>query len=533
MMKVFPTLQRRLGRMPIGPKLTAAFGSVLLLTAVLGVAALGALGSVNNASGELADKWMPGVGRLASARSAILEFRENEVKHANATDASYLPDYEDKMAAARQAIDSNLAAYLALDGGTPDPALYEAFRKPWLEYLGVHDKLVALVHAGKREDARDISDGAAKMSLDDAVGALDQLSAAGFDAGRMAATRATAVFKQARVIVVALIALILLVGLVMAVVITRSLLRQLGGQPNTAAELARAVAEGDLTTPVHVQAGDTTSLMSCLHAMQLSLSQVVGAVRTNAEQVATASAQIAAGNQDLSGRTEQQASALQQTAATAEVLGSTVKTNAASARHANTLARSASEVAVKGGAEVLQVVDTMHGISDSARKISDIIGVIDGIAFQTNILALNAAVEAARAGEQGRGFAVVASEVRALAQRSAAAAKEIKTLISGSVQRMEQGSAIANQAGATMSEVVDAIRRVTDIVAEISAASANQSQGVAEVGKAVSQMDAATQRNAALVEESAAAANSLRDQSRRLVDAVAVFKTAPGQAVHS
>jgi methyl-accepting chemotaxis protein len=241
--------------------------------------------------------------------------------------------------------------------------------------------------------------------------------------------------------------------------------------------------------------------------------------------VALASKEIAEGNQDLSGRTEQQASALQQTAATTQTLGTTVRTNAASAQHANSLAHNASDVAAKGGAVVLQVVDTMQGISDSARKISDIIGVIDGIAFQTNILALNAAVEAARAGEQGRGFAVVASEVRALAQRSAAAAREIKSLISGSVERMEKGSALANDAGDTMTEVVDAIRRVTDIVAQISAASTEQSQGVAEVSEAVSQMDQATQHNAALVEESAAAAASLRDQSRQLVDAVAVFKT--------
>jgi len=518
-------LRHRLARMRVGRKLAAAFGAVLLLTAVLGAAAIDALGAVSHASSELADRWMPGVGHLASARAAILEFRENEIKHATATDPSYLPDYEDKMAAARQTIDTELAAYRALDGGAPDPALDQAFRKPWEEYLAVHEKLVALAHAGKQDDARDISDGAAKMSLDDAILALDQLTTAGFDAGKQAATHADGVYRKARIIVVGLICVTLLVGLVMAVTITHSLLRQLGGQPGAAAEVARAVAQGDLTTDVQVEPGDTTSLMACLHAMQVSLCQVVNAVRSNAEQVASASTQIAEGNQDLSGRTEQQASALQQTAATTQVLGSTVRTNAASAQHANTLAHSASEVAAKGGAVVLQVVDTMQGISDSARKIADIIGVIDGIAFQTNILALNAAVEAARAGEQGRGFAVVASEVRALAQRSAAAAREIKSLISGSVDRMEQGSALANQAGATMTEVVDAIRRVSDIVAQISAASADQSQGVADVSKAVNQMDQATQHNAALVEESAAAAAGLRDQSRQLVEAVAVFKT--------
>jgi methyl-accepting chemotaxis protein len=529
-MRFIARLRSALGRMRLGRKLAAAFALVLLLTAGLGVAALNALVNVRGASNELADIWLPGVGHLAAARSAILEFREFEVKHATTTDASYLPEYEDKMAAARQRVDTELAAYEGLANGPPNAELFAAFRKPWQDYLAVHERLVGLVHAGKQEDARDISDGAANMAQDDAIAALDRLNAADFESGRLAAQRAGGVYSRARVLVVCLIALALVLGLVLAVGITRSLLHQLGGQPAAAAELARAVASGDLTTDVRVAPGDTTSLMACLHSMQISLSQVVAAVRGNAEQVAAASSQIADGNLDLSGRTEQQASALQQTAATTELLGTTVRNNAANAQRANALAHDASKVAARGGGEVLQVVDTMNGINESARKISDIIGVIDGIAFQTNILALNAAVEAARAGEQGRGFAVVASEVRALAQRSAAAAKEIKTLIGGSVDRMAQGSVLANQAGATMTEVVEAIRRVSAIVGEISAASADQSQGVAEVGKAVNQMDEATQRNAALVEESAAAAKSLRDQSRQLVDAVAVFKTGAASA---
>jgi methyl-accepting chemotaxis protein len=240
--------------------------------------------------------------------------------------------------------------------------------------------------------------------------------------------------------------------------------------------------------------------------------------------VATASAQIAQGNQDLSSRTEEQASALQQTAATMEQLGTTVRSNADSAKQANQLALGASAVAAQGGDVVGKVVTTMQGINDSSRKIGDIIGVIDGIAFQTNILALNAAVEAARAGEQGRGFAVVASEVRSLAQRSAEAAKEIKALIGRSVEQVEQGTALVDQAGKTMGEIVGSIQRVSDIVAEITAASAEQSDGVQQVGDAVSQMDQATQQNAALVEESAAAAESLKGQAQQLVQAVAVFK---------
>ena len=258
--------------------------------------------------------------------------------------------------------------------------------------------------------------------------------------------------------------------------------------------------------------------------MQTALIGVVGNVRQGAEGVSTASAEIASGNNDLSARTEQQASALEETAASMEELGSTVKQNAENARQANQLALSASEVAVRGGEVVGQVVETMKGINESSQKIADIISVIDGIAFQTNILALNAAVEAARAGEQGRGFAVVASEVRSLAGRSAEAAKEIKGLIHASVERVEHGTALVDQAGTTMSEVVSSIKRVTDIMGEISAASNEQAAGVAQIGEAVQQMDQATQQNAALVEEMAAAASSLKSQAGDLVDTVRVFK---------
>jgi len=294
-----------------------------------------------------------------------------------------------------------------------------------------------------------------------------------------------------------------------------------------ARQVAEQVRDGDLATRTTDAARDEISpLLAALAEMQQSLSRVVGSVRGNADSVATASAQIAQGNLDLSGRTEQQASALQQTAATMEELGTTVRNNADSAKQANQLAQSASSVAAQGGEVVGQVVTTMQGINDSSRKIGDIIGTIDGIAFQTNILALNAAVEAARAGEQGRGFAVVASEVRSLAQRSAEAAKEIKALIGRSVEQVEQGSALVDQAGKTMGEIVGSIQRVSDIVAEITSASVEQSSGVQQVGQAVTQMDQATQQNAALVEESAAAAESLKHQANQLVQAVAVFRLA-------
>ena len=316
-------------------------------------------------------------------------------------------------------------------------------------------------------------------------------------------------------------------GALLAVLVTRSIVLPMQ-QGRKAAE---CIADGDLTQPLDTSSSDEAGqLLQALATMQGKLATIVSNVRRNAEGVANASAEIAQGNNDLSARTEQQASALEQTSASMEQLGSTVRQNADNARQANQLAMSASTVAAQGGDVVAQVVQTMKGINDSSQKIADIISVIDGIAFQTNILALNAAVEAARAGEQGRGFAVVASEVRSLAGRSAEAAKEIKALIGASVERVEAGSALVDRAGTTMTEVVQAIRRVTDIVGEISAASSEQSTGVGQVGEAITQMDQATQQNAALVEQSAAAADSLRSQAAQLVQAMSVFHTGTGSS---
>ena len=311
--------------------------------------------------------------------------------------------------------------------------------------------------------------------------------------------------------------------------IARSILRQLGGEPALLNAITRSIAQGDLAVDIPPSTNES-SVIHGIQTMRDNVASIVMRVRQGSESVATASAEIAQGNHDLSSRTEQQASALEETAASMEELSSTVRQNADNARQANQLAVSASSVAQQGGDVVAQVVETMKGINTSSQKIADIIGVIDGIAFQTNILALNAAVEAARAGEQGRGFAVVASEVRSLAGRSAEAAKEIKNLISASVERVEQGNAQVDKAGATMTEVVAAIRRVTDIMGEISAASSEQSTGVAQVGEAVTQMDHATQQNAALVEQMAAAASSLNGQAGELVESVAVFKLANDHA---
>jgi methyl-accepting chemotaxis protein len=301
-----------------------------------------------------------------------------------------------------------------------------------------------------------------------------------------------------------------------------------------AVQVAETVAAGDLASYIVISSRDETGqLMQALKNMNDSLAKVVGEVRQGTDTIATASSQIAAGNMDLSSRTEEQASSLQETAASMEELTSTVKQNADNARQANQLAESASNVAVKGGRVVSQVVDTMSAINSSSKKIVDIIGVIDGIAFQTNILALNAAVEAARAGEQGRGFAVVAAEVRNLAQRSAAAAKEIKTLIGDSVDKVEEGSKQVAQAGQTMDEIVSSVKRVTDIMAEITVASQEQTSGIEQINQAITQMDQVTQQNAALVEEAAAAAASLQEQASGLSQVVSVFKIDDGERHHA
>ncbi|KGS30693.1 methyl-accepting chemotaxis (MCP) signaling domain protein [Burkholderia pseudomallei MSHR7343] len=329
------------------------------------------------------------------------------------------------------------------------------------------------------------------------------------------------------------LAVVFVIGLVITaamLVIIRNVRASLGGEPDEAASLAARIAAGDLTRPVAVRAGDGTSMMAAMRDMQGRLRSTIGGIRRAAESIAAASHEIASGNHDLSQRTEQQAASLEETAANMEELTATVKQNAENARQASGLANNASEIALKGNDVVSRVIGTMGEINDSSRKIADIIGVIDGIAFQTNILALNAAVEAARAGEQGRGFAVVAGEVRSLAQRSATAAKEIKQLIDASVERVNNGSALVGQAGETMTEILQAVRRVTDIMGEIAAASEEQSSGISQVGRAVTQMDEMTQQNAALVEEAAAAASSLQEQAARLRESVSAFQVGDGAA---
>jgi methyl-accepting chemotaxis protein len=335
---------------------------------------------------------------------------------------------------------------------------------------------------------------------------------------------AKGLYDTSRTLMIGLTALAVILSVASALVITRSVLKQLGGEPAAAAEAANRVATGDLTVRVVSQPGDQTSLMYAMKTMRESLVGIVGQVHHSTGAIATAANQIASGNLDLSSRTEEQAASLEQTAASMEELTATVRRNSEHARQANVLATSASGVSERAGSVVSEVVQTMGTIHEASQKIVEIISVIDGIAFQTNILALNAAVEAARAGEQGRGFAVVASEVRSLAQRSATAAKEIKALIGGSVEQVALGNKLVQEAGTTMGEVMDSVKGVTQIMVEIMSASEEQATGIEQINQALTQMDQVTQQNAALVEEAAAAAESMREQTAALVHAVGVFK---------
>ena len=404
----------------------------------------------------------------------------------------------------------------------------EEIEKIETKYAVVATQIVTKALAGQREDAVHQIVTECRPLLRTLVTAVEAAKHEIDVIGAHDVAASIAQSQQLRIQMFSAIALALMAAGILAAVMTKKIIGPLA----QAVVIAETVASGDLSSRIDTSNRDETGqLFRALQSMQSSLSAVVNSVRGGSESVSTASAEIAQGNHDLSARTEQQASALQQTAASMEELNAAVKQNADSARQANQLAMTASTVAMQGGEVVAEVVETMKGINASSHKIADIIQVIDGIAFQTNILALNAAVEAARAGEQGRGFAVVASEVRSLAGRSAEAAKEIKHLINASVERVDQGSALVDRAGTTMQEVVNSIRRVTDLMGEISAASSEQSAGVSQIGEAVTQMDHATQQNAALVEQMAAAASSLKSQASDLVQTVAVFKLSSGHAL--
>nr|WP_314546895.1 methyl-accepting chemotaxis protein [uncultured Massilia sp.] len=515
----------KLTNMKIGQRLALGFGLVLallLLVAFTGMKSMNSLNALterivnnNNVQLEAANGMRDAQRRIAiGVRDIILTTDDEGMTQLAATIDKAWKDYfqwRDKME--KLSTDPERRALLAKIGEAREKA------------TPLVNKVQELGRANKNEESLALLKGQTVP----AVKAWQQTIADMIDAqvarNEKEQQQGQSDFERARNVLIAVAVLATLVAIAVGWFITRSITMPM----RRAVDVARTVASGDLTSRIDVDSTDETGeLLGALKEMNDSLQNIVGRVRSGTETLVTASGEIASGNLDLSSRTEQQASALEETASSMEELTATVKQNAENARQANQLAKSASDVATRGGAVVADVVTTMGSIHESASKIVDIIGVIDGIAFQTNILALNAAVEAARAGEQGRGFAVVASEVRNLAQRSAAAAKEIKTLIGDSVGKVDEGSRLVQQAGSTMEDIVASVRRVTDIMAEISSASHEQEAGIEQINQAIGEMDSVTQQNAALVEEAAAAAQSMQEQSDELEQMVSTFKIVGG-----
>ncbi|MDM5181219.1 methyl-accepting chemotaxis protein [Massilia sp. DJPM01] len=505
----------------IGTRLAFGFAVLLAMTLALAVIALNSLGSVQASLQGIVQGSMLRMEQLHRMAESVHVVARVARTLALLDDEATMERESAKIVKARDAYDAACRSFTALAVSAADKAFIAKLSALQDSVRPLNNQFIALARANQQAEATALLTARAApatQAWQDALAAQIEEQQQQVDAD---AVTAQASYERARILTLGLSALALVIGAVLAWRVTRSITVPV----NAAVLVAQAVAAGDLTGTIEGHDGDETGrLMLALKDMNDSLANIVGQVRTGTDSIATASGEIASGNLDLSSRTEQQASALEETASSLEEMTSTTRQNAENARQANVLAASASKVAHKGGAVVARVVETMSGINDASRKIVDIISVIDGIAFQTNILALNAAVEAARAGEQGRGFAVVASEVRNLAQRSAAAAKEIKVLIGDSVDKVDFGAKLVGEAGSTMTEIVASVQRVTDIMAEISCASAEQEAGIEQINQAISEMDSVTQQNAALVEEAAAAAASLQQQSANLVGVVSVFK---------
>ncbi|MBA4175797.1 MAG: methyl-accepting chemotaxis protein [Leptothrix sp. (in: Bacteria)] len=507
----------------VGTRLGAAFAAVLALTVALAAFAVFELARVRATSTDMETRWVPGLRLSLSMNKLIGDIKAAELRHVMSADAEVKLGMDKRLKALLVTLDSQRTEFEALPAEGDAAASWAAFKTAWSGYLADQEKILLMSRQYRTDEALELGNGHSGQVFDAAEKALSALVALNVKGVQAASASSTSVFETARGTIGGALLVILVLGVTASVLTTRSIT----GPIHQAVKVAQTVAAGDLTSPITVTRRDETGqLLAALKQMNESLLGIVNEVRLSSDSIATGSAQIASGNADLSQRTEAQAANLQQTAASMEELTSTVKTNAETARMANQFASSARVAAAQGGEVVGRVVGTMQDITASSRKIGDIIGVIDAIAFQTNILALNAAVEAARAGEQGRGFAVVASEVRSLAQRSASAAKEIKGLIGESVAKVEAGSQLVDDAGKSMADIVSQVARVTDLIAQISAAGAEQAQGIDQVGHAVQQLDQSTQQNAALVEQSAAAAESLRQQAARLADVVGAFRMA-------
>ena len=511
-------------------KLTWAFGAMGALVITVSTIAVFSL----NESNDSFESFVTGINaRLTTAQSVLAAVDRRAIAIRNLVLVTKPEDVEKEKAAVIKSNSDVQERLKRLQAMAQSPSVPEVVKQKIAAisdveqaYGPIATDIFNLALAGKRDQAIAKMNDDCRPHLAALIAAVDDYMLLTKDRTQGQLNAASTAFSHQRALLVTTCLVTLLLAIGAGITIVRSLTRALGAEPAALGDAAKKIAQGDLTPVDGADFAPAGSVMANLSAMQQSLAEVVTQVRNGSESIATGSAQIATGNADLSQRTEEQASNLQQTAASMEQMNSTVKANADTAQQASQLASTASLSALRGGEVVSQVVSTMDEITASSRKIGDIIGVIDGIAFQTNILALNAAVEAARAGEQGRGFAVVAAEVRSLAQRSAEAAREIKTLIGASVEKVEAGSRLVGTAGTAMDDIVNQVKRVTDLIGEISSATLEQTSGIGQVSLAVNQLDQVTQQNAALVEESAAAAESLKHQAHQLAQAVGVFKLA-------
>ncbi|MCS0592628.1 methyl-accepting chemotaxis protein [Massilia norwichensis] len=523
-----------LSNMKVGMRLALGFALVLVLMVVLTVVGIVRTGQIQSRLDHV-------IGVSNVVTRLVVDMRNNVSERITSlrtltlmTDPSDMePELKrfKEQTAKYDALQAKLSEKFAIEASAEEKALLVQIKEAESVAMPAIAKASELYLANNAMDATRVMVKEIRPAQKKWLDALDQLAEREDKQNAQTQADAGAQYESARNTMLLTLLAAVAIGVAAAYVITRGLLKQLGGEPGYTSRIATSIAEGDLSIAIDTKSSDKGSLLSEMKQMRNSLVDIVSQVRRGTHTITTASREIAAGNTDLSSRTELQASSLEKTASAMEELTSTVKQNAENAREANQLAATASDVARKGGEVVSQVVGTMGEINSSASKIADIIGVIDGIAFQTNILALNAAVEAARAGEQGRGFAVVASEVRNLAQRSAAAAKEIKTLIGDSVEKIGRGSKLVGQAGVTMDEVVGSVKRVTDIMSEIANASAEQSAGIEQVNLSIIEMDGMTQQNAALVEQAAAAFQSLQDQAAELQRVVSIFKLEGEEAI--
>ena len=514
-----------MNRLRIGTRLALAFSVLLALAAALGLFAIAQLQVVRQSSTEISGRWMAGVRLSSQINTDASDFRIAEAKHLLAADADERAQFEREMNAVAAALAAHAGEYEALLRTPEDRKLYDAFKRERQRYLDEHGRLMRLSRSGETEDAKALLTYNSQKKYEGASAALRAMVDRNIAGGREAAGASEATFAAARRWILALLGGAIVLGGALSFVIARSIGRPL----QAAVGVAGAVAAGDLTVSVPPGGRDETGqLLAALHAMTASLDKLVAEVRQGSEQVAMSAQEIALGNVDLSQRTEQQAARLQQLASSTVQLRAAVQAIDDSATRAAKVADGVSGLATKGSSVMARMVTTMRSILHSSQRIGEITGVIDSIAFKTNILALNAAVEAARAGDAGRGFGVVAGEVRALAQVSAQAARDIKALIDESQQRVDSGSSLVGEAGSAMDEILAQVRGVHGLIARISEATGTQSGDIAAVCDAIAQLDQATQQNAALVEQSAAASESLREQAEQLVGAVSVFRTRQG-----